>query len=127
MNITEFFISGVFGLTYCSNDQFINYFLICDGTLSVFLFPITIMEWSSHIGGCNSGGQKQTMKDCFCSLTILIFRLGAAVCGKYRGFISLATKPKKMLPLYSTNNNDNNVWYFCIDLYVKYILYMTTQ
>ncbi|KAH3843514.1 uncharacterized protein LOC127877605 isoform X1 [Dreissena polymorpha] len=44
--------AGVLGMARCYGDVNVNVYLIADGVLSVFLFPINVMEWTRHVGGC---------------------------------------------------------------------------
>ncbi|XP_060576701.1 uncharacterized protein LOC132734015 isoform X1 [Ruditapes philippinarum] len=71
--------AGFLGLTQCSSELYINIFLITDGALSVFVFPITIMEWTKRIGGCIKKTDIQGYGITFA--VIVIMRLAAAVIG----------------------------------------------
>lgn len=67
-------------MTQCSSEQFVNAFLITDGILSVFVFPITIMDWTKRIGGCV---KKEAIEGHGISfITVVFLRFGAAVVGE---------------------------------------------
>ncbi|XP_045157062.2 uncharacterized protein LOC123523452 [Mercenaria mercenaria] len=71
--------AGTLGLTQCSSELYVNIFLITDGLLSVFVFPITIMEWTKRIGGCVKKNDVQGHGVTF--ILIVILRIAAAVSG----------------------------------------------
>ncbi|XP_052279600.1 uncharacterized protein LOC127877605 isoform X3 [Dreissena polymorpha] len=50
--INHKYCSCVLGMARCYGDVNVNVYLIADGVLSVFLFPINVMEWTRHVGGC---------------------------------------------------------------------------
>lgn len=68
----------------CYGDVYVNVFLIADGVLSVFLFPINVMEWTRHVVGCVATADRDTGGMIY--VVILITRTGAAALGAYTMF-----------------------------------------
>ena len=63
----------------CSDLAMVYYFLFVEGTFSVFLFPILIMNWTKRIGGCVHEDQK--LGRGFSFITILVMRIATATVG----------------------------------------------
>ena len=65
----------------CHSLEIINYFMLMEGVLSVFLYPILIMNWAKRIGGCVHEDQK--LGRGFFFLAVLIVRIITAITGKF--------------------------------------------
>ncbi|KAJ8304370.1 hypothetical protein KUTeg_017953 [Tegillarca granosa] len=50
--------AGVLCWIQCHGEILVSLYLICDGILSVFFFPIILMDWTKKIGGCVSEKNK---------------------------------------------------------------------
>lgn len=44
--------TGVVGISHCQTNLELNIYLTVDGLLSVFLFPVLLMDWTARVGGC---------------------------------------------------------------------------
>ena len=93
---------GVLGLEQCSQEKFINYFLIINGVLSVFIFPITVMEWGNRVGGCENEHEKLGNGIYF--VLILVGRLGAAICGSLICLIVYPPRKTKFIWVYRNHH-----------------------
>lgn len=70
-------------MTECNSEQLTNIFLIVDGLFSVFIFPVTIMEWSKRVGGCvkEEKVENGNVDRGYTFYIILFLRMSAAVSG----------------------------------------------
>lgn len=66
-------VLGVVCYINCSDEILVSYFLIADGVLSVFVFPILVMVWTKRVGGCV--GQEEKVESGSFWISLLVFRI----------------------------------------------------
>ncbi|KAL4227706.1 hypothetical protein ACF0H5_013141 [Mactra antiquata] len=71
--------AGSLGLAECRSELLLNLYLIIDGIFSVFVFPVTLLEWPKRIGGCVK--EQEKMDGGLTFYVILFLRIAAAVSG----------------------------------------------
>ncbi|XP_063431188.1 uncharacterized protein LOC134713843 [Mytilus trossulus] len=50
--------AGTYNYSSCTSDILTNIYLITDGVLSVFVFPVLVLHWKERVGGCVNGSSK---------------------------------------------------------------------
>lgn len=66
-------VLGVVCYINCLDEILVSYFLIADGVLSVFVFPILVMVWTKRVGGCV--GQEEKVESGSFWISLLVFRI----------------------------------------------------